>query len=407
MINHAEDDQILLTAYLGVYNGSEYLDDLCKQLQAQDLKDFQIVVVDNKSDDDSWERVQAWKSIFGDRIRLYRNERNLGGGGSLLNAINSGWIQTPWFAQIHQDDSYFPNHLLTLDTNIRSSSKYVVALCTSMASMNRPGERLPVKGRAMWLLKSSSPESSFLLNLRSQALSWPSSAMKTEEFKNCFKYWHSPTFSDTEATLLLCGFGEFQYIQIETMAYRENPTSESHIIRKNEALLGAAIGLTRVFCSSNFAGIISKIDPASRSKFYLELMSGISVRLSNSSVADFVKIIASEICWVSWQGSEQESANWLSVMYKSVDSRFTPDLIELLAGIPPASSDQLLAQRLRRLVQSHGSEETPSLISSVKISFLNRIYLKLPLKVRVMIFRFYSRCKSLGNPSFYWNFRWK
>ena len=407
MISQSKETQTVLTVYLGVYNGREYLDGIRAQLQNQDLRDFHLVVVDNDSEDDSWQHLQQWKEVFGERIKLYRNERNLGGGGSLINAINSGWIDTPWFAQIHQDDNYFPNHLSTLDSNIRKSPNDVIAFCTSMASIDQQGKQLPVKARAMWLSQSTSPESSFLLNLRSQALSWPSSAFKTEQFRTCFKYWHSPTFSDTEATLLLCGLGEFRYLQIETMAYRENPTSESHVIQTIEGRLGAAISLARVLSSHHFYGIISRIEPASRRKFYLELMAGISIRLSNSSAGDLVKIIATEACWKSWQGSEQESANWLSTVYKSVDSKFTPKLIEQLAGIPRTSIDKILAERLQKLLDVPATIEPIALKSSTDINCLNQIYLRFPLRIRIMIFKKYSRVRGLINSNYYWKFRWK
>ena len=100
-----------ITVFLGIYNGENFLLSLKNQLKSQKFHDFILVVVDNASTDNSFEKLSAWKSDFGDRVTLYRNDKNLGGGGSLHKALSERYIKTEWFVTLHQDDFYLPNHL--------------------------------------------------------------------------------------------------------------------------------------------------------------------------------------------------------------------------------------------------------------------------------------------------------
>ena len=209
-----------LTVFIGIYNGEKYLESLQKQLLSQTYQDFHLVVIDNFSTDNSWEALAGWQAIFGEKLILRRNDMNLGSGGSLAKTLDSGLISTQWFTTIHQDDDYFTGHLEKLVETIQSSSDDVVAVCTGMASMDENSQSLPTPPRASWLVGDYSTPHSFLINLRTQTLSFPTTAFRTKEFSQCFRFWHSPTFSDTETTLLLCGHGEFRYISQETMRYR-------------------------------------------------------------------------------------------------------------------------------------------------------------------------------------------
>jgi glycosyltransferase involved in cell wall biosynthesis len=219
-----------LTVFLGIYNGSQYLESLRAQLRDQTDRNFRIVVVDNASEDFSWQQLQSWKSEFGDAIVLYKNQQNLGGGGSLDNALREGLIKTPWFAMWHQDDFYLPNHIETLTKEINKVPETVVGICTSMGSMSNDGTYLNTPPRASWLIDDTSQINSFLVNLGVQAFSFPTAAVRTDAFLESFAHWHSPSFSDTETTLNLVTKGELRYVKKETIKYRENPDSESHVV---------------------------------------------------------------------------------------------------------------------------------------------------------------------------------
>ena len=390
---------------MGIYNGERYLESLQKQLLSQTYQDFQLVVIDNCSTDNSWEILAGWPAIFGEKLILRRNELNLGGSGSLAKALSLGLISTHWFTMIHQDDDYFADHIEKLVETIRSSPTNVVAVCSGMASMNENAQSLPSPPRASWLVDDYSTPSSFLINLRTQTLSFPSAAFRTKEFSQCFRFWHSPTFSDTETTLLLCGHGEFRYIPQETMRYRVNPHSESRVINPVERLLGATIGLSRVFTSEEFRTVLSNVDLSQRGVFFDELMSSIEIRLRESSLLYLVKILASEACANAWEYTESRPSSLLSEFYNAANSRFTQTLLSNLSGEPVPEPNRELSEKLR-ILSGDLSQEIFNQHSRRKSS-LNSIFSKLPLALRIVIFRVYVRVFAIKQPNHYWNAFWK
>jgi hypothetical protein len=292
-----------------------------------------------------------------------------------VSALNSGLIQSKWFTTMHQDDFYFEGHLEKLITTIQNSLDDVVAVCTGMASMNEEARPIPSPPRASWLVNDNSAPSSFLIHLRAQTLSFPSAAFRTDVFSECFRYWHSPTFSDTETTLMLCGHGEFRYIPEETMRYRENPQSESHVVNSTEAIFGAAIGLSRVFTSEEFRKVLKKVNRTERGLFYSELMSSIEIRLRESNLLYFVKILASEACANSWEYKESQPSILLSDFYQAMNSRFTQKLLSNLSG-EPIPEPRLGQSEELRLLSGNLSQEIFAQYSRRK-SHLNNIFSKL------------------------------
>jgi len=394
-----------LTVFVGIYNGEKYLASLQSQILSQSFQDFQLIVIDNASTDGSWEVLSQWQEVFGERLIIRRNETNLGGGGSFVSALNAGLIQSQWFTSMHQDDFYFEGHLEKLVTTIQNSSDDVVAVCTGMASMNDEAKEIPSPPRASWLINDHSAPSSFLINLRTQTLSFPSAAFKTDAFSKCFRYWHSPTFLDTETTLMLCGHGEFRYVCEETMRYRENPQSESHVTNSLEALFGASIGLSRVFASEEFRTVLGKVNREERGIFYSELMSSIEIRIRESTLLYLVKILASEACANAWEYKESQSSNLLIDYYQGIDSRFAPTLLSNLSGEQIVKPEDSLRDALRAL--SGNLAQEIFIRHSRKRSQVNFIFAKLPLVFRIRLFRVYVRVFAIKQPNHYWNAFWK
>ncbi|CAN1644191.1 Glycosyltransferase 2-like [Candidatus Nanopelagicaceae bacterium] len=397
----------ILTVFLGIYNGTAYLDSLKFQLKEQINQNFALVVVDNCSQDASWEQLQSWKSEFGSSLTLIRNSENLGGGGSLEKSLRQGLIKTPWFVMMHQDDYYLPNHLETLENEILKSSEKTVGICTSMGSMDKDGIVSASFPRAAWLIDDSSQLNSFLINVRLQAFSFPSAAVKTNIFMESMGFWHSPSFSDTETTLNLITRGEIKYLKFETMRYRENPISESHVINTFESIVGAGIGLGRVINSEGFRDLLGTIDEDTKGKFFLELMSSIEIRIPDSAMCSYLKILAAEECCFSWGYSEIESSKFLSSAYASVDSRFTSTSLSSRIGEKEPQLNIELEKSLRKFSNQFNTEIF-SLISTRKSENLGiNLISRLPLWVKTKLFKLYVRVHAIKQPNYYWNIFWK
>jgi glycosyltransferase involved in cell wall biosynthesis len=397
--------------FVGVYDGEPYLDSVLEQLRSQTDQNFKIVLLDNASSDNSWDLVQRWQEIFGSRIILARNDNNLGGGGSLYKALQSELVSTDWFTAFHQDDFYLPNHILELRKAISTCKEDEIAVFTSMGSIQNSGKTQASHPRISWLAEDNSIESAFLLNLRSHALPWPSTAFKTEEFKKCFRSWHNPAFVDTEVALLLCGHGRFKSILKETMRYRENPLSESHVVGKIESILSVSISLSRVFNSSEFKTILDGIDIKDRGNFYLEMISALEVRLGKSPLNTFLKILTTERCAQVWNFTDSTSVSVLATNYEAMGSKFTSNLLNSLVPgereYEVADSTQELKGALEFLADQRATE---LLLTNMVVGSKNpnKIILgALPLRLRVIIFRFYVRARAIKQPDYIWNTRWR
>lgn len=67
----------LVSIGLPVYNGARYARRALDQLLAQDYENFELIISDNASTDETWEICSEY-AARDSRIRLYANERNLG-----------------------------------------------------------------------------------------------------------------------------------------------------------------------------------------------------------------------------------------------------------------------------------------------------------------------------------------
>lgn len=404
----ASPDSKLLTVYLGIYNGYDYLDSLHEQLTNQTYQDFNLLIVDNASTDGSLKKLDLWKESFSGRITVIANETNLGGAGSLDFVLRNGTIDTPWFATLHQDDFYLENHLEVLKDEIRNAETNVVAVCTLMRSMGEKGNSQGTPPRASWLVDSNSQLDDFLMNLRTQSLSFPSSAFHTKTFLTCSAPWHSPTFGDTETTLNLVTKGSIKYIQKETMLYRENPISESHVINQLQSKIGAGLGLARVFSKDEFKNLLLNVPNDDRTRFCLEVYDGIDIRVGDSALADFLKLLFVETCFQTWGYSEGESVKVGLESYIAVDSKFTSELIARLSKMAPNSKNELLTRNLMEFSNQYTTKLLLQSRNSTQFSkSLKYIFNLMPLYVRKKLFRFYVHLRAVKQPNYHWNVFWR
>jgi hypothetical protein len=405
---NANQGSKLLTVYLGVYNGEAYLDSLLEQLLNQTFQNFDLLIVDNASTDDTFKKLELWKEKFLSSITVVRNEINLGGAGSLDLVLKNGIIKTPWFATLHQDDFYLNNHLEVLNNEIEKAGTNVVAVCTLMRSMNEKGNVQETPPRAAWLVNSNNQIDDFLLNLRTQSLSFPSSAFHTETFLRCSAPWHSPTFGDTETTLNLLTHGNLKYIQKETMLYRENPTSESHVINQLQSKIGAGLGLARVFTKDEFKNLLNRVPDNIRSRFCLEVYSCIDIRVGDSALADFLKLLFVESCFQTWGHTESESVKIGMATYTAIDSKFTSELIARLSRKESSSKNELLTRNLMEF----SNQFTTQLLMEYKTSrpplkSMKKFFNLMPLTIRKTLFRFYVHLRAIKQPNYHWNIFWR
>jgi len=318
-----------LTLYLGIYNGEKYIDSLLKQILSQEYQKFNILVVDNNSSDQSGKMFGKWKKIYKSNFQLVKNTVNYGGHGSLFK--NMDRIKTPWFCTLHQDDFYKPNHTKTIAELFLASRDNTVGVSTTMGSMSNSGKILNSKPRVTWFSSNLDEPGQFLQNLKAQTVPFPASAFNLSIFKKTVVPFHSPTFSDTEQTLRMLGYGRFIFSQKETMYYRENPNSESHVLNSKERTIGAAVALSRVFNSNEFELILNKVAENKRNSFAGQLIEALSHRIPQSDLLTTTQTIALERMIIKWGYGEKDLSFILGKNYANLSSVLAVNVINNLS----------------------------------------------------------------------------
>ncbi len=96
----------LVTVLMPVYNGSRYLDEAIESILNQTFMDFEFLIIDDGSTDDSIKIIRSYRDS---RIRLVENENNLGQSTSLNKGINLALGE--YIARMDQDDISLPERL--------------------------------------------------------------------------------------------------------------------------------------------------------------------------------------------------------------------------------------------------------------------------------------------------------
>ncbi|MCY3779183.1 MAG: glycosyltransferase family 2 protein [Chloroflexi bacterium] len=98
----------LVSVIMPVYNGEKYLAEAIESILAQSFADFELLVVDDASQDGSVEVIRSYENLD-DRIRFFQHERNMGHGTTL----NTGLAEATgaYIATMDCDDVSLPVRL--------------------------------------------------------------------------------------------------------------------------------------------------------------------------------------------------------------------------------------------------------------------------------------------------------
>lgn len=126
----------LVSVLLAVHNGGPLLDEAIYSILAQTLTDFELLVIDDGSTDDSYHRAAAFNDP---RIRILRNETNIG----LTRSLNRGLAEArgEYVARQDADDISLPNRLAAQVQFLRANHD-VVLVGTGAVRINPKGARI-------------------------------------------------------------------------------------------------------------------------------------------------------------------------------------------------------------------------------------------------------------------------
>jgi glycosyltransferase involved in cell wall biosynthesis len=377
-----------LTAYVGIYNGKPYLNDMFKFIESSDWENTNLIIVDNASTDGSWNEIISRSALLNMPYKLIRNPINLGGGGSF--DLNKDLLHTEWVTFIHQDDIYLSKHLPTLREAALASDPKTILISTEMGSMDQDGDLIYATPRAIWMLRDKSPTSYFLANLRTHIVPWGSSIFRTKQYLSVDLAWHSTAFPDTEMLLKMCALGNFVNLPVQTMIYRESSISESHGLGNREKEIAAVAALARVFSSDEFKLLAKEIPLNRREEFMDAINSGLAIRLQDTDLTKLVELIAEESLLIAWNYDEPSLIKSVSAKYEDfgaerVTELFNRILGSQIVGEKPISDEELVSAR--------GEFQSKLDKSPTKGIFLNYLLKNLPYNYRRFVLKILLKVK--------------
>lgn len=110
-----------VTILMSVYNGLPYVREAVESVLAQDYTDYEFLILDDASTDESVKCVQSYKDP---RIRLLRNARNIGQAESLNRGLREA--RGRFVARMDQDDVCIPHRLARQVASLESSHDLAV-----------------------------------------------------------------------------------------------------------------------------------------------------------------------------------------------------------------------------------------------------------------------------------------
>lgn len=102
----ARDDYGLVSVIMPCYNSAEYIGDSIDSVIAQTYENWELIIIDDCSTDNSLEIIEKYKDT---RIRILRNSENSGAAVSRNNGIDTA--QGRYIAFLDSDDLWLPEKL--------------------------------------------------------------------------------------------------------------------------------------------------------------------------------------------------------------------------------------------------------------------------------------------------------
>lgn len=139
----------LVSVLMPAYNHAAFAGAAVESVLAQTCGDFELIVIDDASVDDTWEVLQSFSDR---RLRLLRHDANQGAHATLNEALSLARGQ--YISILNSDDIYHPARLQTLMTAGEASANADFFAFTGAAFIDRDGRFVPEheRARAHWRL---------------------------------------------------------------------------------------------------------------------------------------------------------------------------------------------------------------------------------------------------------------
>jgi len=179
-----------VSVLMPVYNASRYVEAAVASIQAQTYPDFELLLVDDASQDDSWDILQRLAAAD-PRLRLFRNPRNLGVPRSRNLLFQQAAPESEFLAIMDSDDLSLPERL-SRQVSFLQSHPELQGVGSALEIINEEGRIIARRNyecdpaRILRLALTANPFAHPSLTLRRSLLS--SIGHYNESFHSCEDY---------------------------------------------------------------------------------------------------------------------------------------------------------------------------------------------------------------------------
>lgn len=115
-----------ISVVIPMYNAEKYIEECLESLSIQTFQDFEVIIVDDCSTDNSIKIVEEYASKFNGRLRLEKTEKNSGGGGYVPRNIGLSLASGEYVYFLDADDFILGSALEILYTSAKEYDADVV-----------------------------------------------------------------------------------------------------------------------------------------------------------------------------------------------------------------------------------------------------------------------------------------
>lgn len=103
------DNFPIFSVLIPLYNNSDYIEGCVKSVINQSFQNFEIIIIDDCSQDRSYENVKKISEVYGEKVKVYKNEKNLGVYKTLNKCLELSNGQ--YICILGSDDKFHVNRL--------------------------------------------------------------------------------------------------------------------------------------------------------------------------------------------------------------------------------------------------------------------------------------------------------
>lgn len=252
-MNRTKRDKQLVSIYMPVFNASPYLHQSIESILNQTYTNFEFIIVDDASTDDSWKIIKSYAKKD-KRIVAIKNHLNL--GVCLTSNIAISKAKSTLIARMDADDISFGNRIAKQVNYLKKHPK-VVALGTQCIVIDKDENIIANKNFPI------EPKESRDIIFWAIPIQQPSMMVNTKKLPKDF-VWYNPHLTSGEEVDLFFRFllhGEIANLPDDLLFYRHLDNSLSHINLKKSfySTLGGRIKALSLGFKPNIKSILINI----------------------------------------------------------------------------------------------------------------------------------------------------